>query len=179
MGQPKALLPWAGVTMLEHVVSQLAPVCDEIVVVGHVGQTLSLPAAARRVDDPDALDDQGPLVGAASGLASVDPSACVYLAAVDKPHIRAEHVAFMFDQLEGVEAAAPRDPSNNRVHPLAAAVRAGPTHDAANVLIEAGERALKRVFDKLHMRWIDVDTLPDPMVLHDCNTPEQYERLRR
>ena len=53
MGRAKAWLPWFGLTLIEHVVTQLAQVVDEVIVVTSASLDLpSLPARIVRDRDP-------------------------------------------------------------------------------------------------------------------------------
>ncbi len=184
MGRPKATLPWGPHTMIESVVQTLHRVTPHVVVVAHAEQALPHLTGVTRVDDPAALDDQGPLVGTRAGLAALQPDDLVYLAAVDKPLLNAAHVHFMFAQLgQDVDAALPVEPPSSdrrhRVHPLAAVLRVGPAAREAHRLIAAGERALKRLFAALPCVEVPRRALPDDAVLRDCNTPDDYEAARR
>ena len=86
MGRPKALLPWAGATMLEHVAATLRRVVDELVVVGAAELELPPLDATVVVDEEPFL---GPLAGLAAGLA-VARAPSVFATATDTPWLRAE-----------------------------------------------------------------------------------------
>jgi molybdopterin-guanine dinucleotide biosynthesis protein A len=170
--------------MLETVLATLREACETVVVVAHPGQQLPpLPAGVRRVDDPAELDDQGPLVGLHAGLAALDDADEVYLAATDKPHLTAEHVAWMFDRLGDADAVVPVEPTGgprrHRMHPLSGVLRVGAARPIAAELVAQGERALHRAFERLRCEQIPVDALPHPHVLRDYNTPEAYEAALR
>ena len=47
MGRAKAWLPWFGRTLIEHVVAELLPVVDEVIVV--TSEALDLPALPARI----------------------------------------------------------------------------------------------------------------------------------
>ena len=184
MGRSKALLPWGATTMLETVVGTLVAECARVVVVGHAGKRLP-PLGDRvvRVDDPTALDDQGPLVGVHAGVAMLDDDDLVYLAATDKPHLCGEHIRFMFERLAETDAAVPIEPSDSgrrhHLHPLAGVLRVRAARPMVAQLVAEGERALRRVFERLRCTEVPVGLLPRPEVLHDYNTPEAYEAALR
>jgi len=70
MGQPKCWLPWQQTSLLNFVVSQLAPVCKPLVVAASADLTLpdlSSPVIVQR----DARAYQGPLSGLITGFAGV------------------------------------------------------------------------------------------------------------
>ncbi len=184
MGRAKALLPWGGRTMLESVVETLLAQCETVVVVAHPGQRLpELPDRVRRVEDPAELDDQGPLVGVQAGLAALEETDLVYLAATDKPNVSAEHVTWMFEHVGDADGLVPVDahaPSGRRrVHPLSGVLRVGPARPVVADLIASGERALRLAFERLGCEEVPVDALPDPLVLRDYNTPEAYQAALR
>lgn len=184
MGRSKATLPWGTSTMLETVLEPLTAVCARVIVVAHAGQALpTLPADVLRVNDPATLDDQGPLVGTQAGLTALKDTDVVYLSATDKPQLTAEHVAWMFERLGSNDALVPVEPHDSnrrhRMHPLAGALRVGAARPVVDALVAAGERALRRVFEELRAHEVPVAELPNPDVLADYNTPEQYEAVTR
>ena len=92
MGRAKAWLPWFGQTMVEHVVSPLAPLVDEVVVV--TAADLDLPPLDARIvrDREDAL---GPLAGLRDGLAVVE-SDLVFVTGTDAPEIPPRYLEELF-----------------------------------------------------------------------------------
>lgn len=166
--------------MLQAVVAAVSGACEFVVVVAHRNQALPpLPETVLRIDDPAALDDQGPLVGVHAGLAALEADDLVYLAATDKPLLTASHVAWMFDRLGDADAVVPIEPPDtarrHRLHPLAGALRVGPARHAIASLVRDGERALWRAYERLRCVEVAVADLPEPAVLDDVNTPAQYE----
>jgi molybdopterin-guanine dinucleotide biosynthesis protein A len=108
-----------------------------------------------------------------------------YLGSCDAAAVSARHVRFMLAQLgaardqdPGVCAVVPRE-LDGRVHPLAAAVAVEATLAHAKAELERGQHRLQRVFDGAHVRAIAVAALPDPNVLLPCNTPAQWQAIRR
>ena len=184
MGRAKATLPWGAKTMLETVIDTLVAECAQVVVVAHAGQALpSLGDRVIRVDDPAALDDQGPLVGVHAGLAALDDGDLVYLAATDKPHLSGEHVRWMFERLADADAVVPVEPPDStrrhHLHPLAGVLRVRAARPVVAQLVTEGERALRLAFERLRCIEVPVADLPQPEVLCDYNTPEAYEAALR
>lgn len=100
MGRPKAQLPWFGRSLLEHVVAQLSPCVDEVVVV----TASSLPVAdrvarlgARAVFDREA--GRGPLAALRDGLAAARGER-VFVTATDAPFLTAAAVEALFERAE-------------------------------------------------------------------------------
>jgi molybdopterin-guanine dinucleotide biosynthesis protein A len=189
MGAPKALLPWRGKPLLEHVVDVLLEVCDHpVVVVAHTGQPLPpLPSQVVVAYDPPAFDHGGPLVGLLAGLGVLlaHRTEIAYLGACDSPFLSADYVRLLVRRLleePGLGGILPFDPpasgdpaDRHFPHPLASAVRVAPAHAAAaEILGRHGSRPLF-MFDRIGARWLDSRELPDPRVLRTCNTPQDYE----
>ena len=98
MGRPKALLPWFGRSMIEHVVERLAPCVDEVLVVSSSG--LGLPASldARVVVDRE--PERGPLAALRDGLAAARAE-LAFVTSVDAPFLSPGHIAALFAEAEG------------------------------------------------------------------------------
>ena len=92
MGQQKVLLPFNGVTVIEHIVARLtaSDVSNIVVVVGRDAaqiRTALKNAPATVVDNPDY--DQGMLTSVRVGLAAVpDPFAARHICLGDQPTIQ-------------------------------------------------------------------------------------------
>lgn len=106
MGRPKALLPWFGRSLIEHVVALLAPCVDELIVVTSEALSLShLPLEARIVVDREPA--RGPLAALRDGLAATRAE-LAFVTASDAPFLTADHVAGLFERaLAASGAAAP------------------------------------------------------------------------
>lgn len=102
MGTDKAFVEIAGRTMLDWVAAALAPVCEEVVVVGDIDGATTLPNIA----DPGA-PHRGPLAGLVAAMHHV-PDQWLALVAVDQPWLRAE-TARRLGALAAALAAVPVD----------------------------------------------------------------------
>ncbi len=170
MGRPKALLPWAGGTMLEHVAATLRRVVDELVVVGAAELELPPLDATVVVDEEPFL---GPLAGLAAGLA-VARAPSVFATATDTPWLRAELVEALLR--EGPTVAVE---SGGRVQPLVAVYPRDGAEQAA-ALLAAGARRPLALLESLAYRRIPAERLPGGDSLESLDTPAQYlEALRR
>ncbi|HKK52416.1 MAG TPA: molybdenum cofactor guanylyltransferase [Myxococcota bacterium] len=95
MGRPKAWLPWFGPTLIEHVLSQLRPVVDELIVVRSA--VLELPPLGRDVRVvTDREPDRGPLAGLREGLSAARAD-LAFVTSTDAPFVTPEHVARLLD----------------------------------------------------------------------------------
>jgi molybdopterin-guanine dinucleotide biosynthesis protein A len=131
MGRPKALLPWFGRTMIEHVLATLEGCVDERIVV--TSEALSLGAlalAARIVVDREPA--RGPLAALRDGLEATTAEQ-VFVTACDSPFLTVEHVEALFDRARtGSGAAAPVD--EGIVQVLSAVYPGGAGREAAALL---------------------------------------------
>jgi len=165
MGRSKALLPWHGRPMVEHVVRTLREVVDEIVVV--TSEELDLPALEARVarDEEPAL---GPLGGLAAGLPRVEAE-LAYVTGTDAPFLTP---GFVEAVLRYGVAAAPV--ANGFVQTLAAAY---PVRDGARQamrLLATGRRRPLELLEALDYHSIAEQELPDLRSLCGFNTPQEY-----
>src|SRR6516225_9315378 len=88
MGRPKAWLPFAGQTMLAHVIVILREVVNPIVVVAAPDQEIPpTPSDIQVVRDEER--GRGPLQGLAAGLAALEGRAdAAYVSSCDVPFLR-------------------------------------------------------------------------------------------
>ena len=197
MGQDKA---WLNVgdrdrALLTHITNVIASCCAPVVVVARRDQSLPpLPPGAHRVNDPPPAPTQqnmvanadpanvGPLVALHRGLEQLQRQGCMnaYLAAVDQPLVSAEHIRHMSRILREhpkADAVIVVD-EHSRLHPFASVVRVTPAVDHARSLIAAGERRAQALFVRLTGERISKSRLPDPDVVHPCNTADEWHMLR-
>lgn len=165
MGRPKALLPWGGRTLVEHVVASLEAAVDEVVVV--TSQELDLPPLAARVvrDDRPAW---GPLAGLAVGLEAAE-APLAFAASTDAPHLSSRFVEAV---LASGGAAAPV--VDGFVQTLAAAYPTRAGAEAARRLLDAGRRRPLDLLEALDYRPLAPEELPDLDALRGFNTPADY-----
>jgi molybdopterin-guanine dinucleotide biosynthesis protein A len=169
MRRAKALLPWAGKTMVAHLVATLRGVVDEIVVVSSAD--LELP----RLDATVVIDKEpflGPLAGLAAGLAAIE-SDCAFATATDTPWLRSELVSALLR--EGPTVAVE---SEGHVQPLAAVYPREAAATAAALLADGRRRPLA-LLEAHGYRSRAAECLPGGDSLKSLNTPEEYlEALR-
>ncbi|MFN2383001.1 MAG: molybdenum cofactor guanylyltransferase [Gemmatimonadota bacterium] len=179
-GSDKAWLSWGGAPLLLRVLSRLAELeVDAVVVAARPGQALP-PGPYRRVDD--VCLDAGPLAGLAVGLeaiARMHPEARVAVSACDYPF--AEPTLF--------RALARAEPSadvallrwRGRLHPLHGVWRARMGSVCARAL-EAGERRVRAAFPGAAVSIRDAATLAPDLQLErallNLNDQNALERAR-
>lgn len=143
MGGPKALLPWGGMTLVEHAVALLTPVCASVLVVARPEVPLPPLPVGVLMDEPG---PDAPLTGVATGLrAATTPLGLVL--ACDLPNAG--------DLVARIAATARDDgraymaSSADRDQPLCAAYPREAALLAADALLLTGVAAMMRLRDSL------------------------------
>ena len=174
MGRPKPLLPWRGVSLVEHQVACLLEGgCDEVVVVlGHAADEVAplvRSEGVRAVVNPDYR--QGKTTSIKTGLAHADPSAtAIVLLAVDQPRTAAIVREVVRAHLTGGALITSPRYEGHGGHPLVFA--AGLRPELARISEE--RQGIREVF-QAHRGDVQEMPLNDPMIRLDLNTPEAYE----
>ena len=182
MAEPKALLPWAGTTLLEYAVTEARATCTEtVVVLGHEAERLtkllgeSATAATpsggrpRLVYNSDYRSGKCSSIRAGIGALSSDVVAAVILA-VDQPR-----PAWLIDLLIAAQlfSTAPITlPTHlgKRGHPPVFAAGC-----FAELLAISEERQGLREVLVRHASEIQLVEISSPLVLVNLNTPADYE----
>src|SRR5215510_5070093 len=100
MGSNKPLLPHTDnprFTFVEHLVSTLAPLCDETILVTRDADDAANYVLPGVQIITDKVPDQGPLMGLYSGLSAIHAQRALVVA-VDLPFIRTSLVTFLLSQ---------------------------------------------------------------------------------
>jgi len=169
MGRPKALLPWRGRTMIEHVTGVLRTVVDDIVVVTSTDLPLP-PLEAKVVRDRE--PKLGPLGAIREGLEATGAELC-FATGTDAPFISP---AFVKAMLAFGTAAAPE--VDAFIQPLAAAYPAS-LAAVANELIANKRMSLHFLLETVNFRRVLAAEVPDIESIRGFNTPEEYEQAVR
>jgi len=166
-GVDKALVEVGGMTMLDRVLSAVAPFCDQLVVVGPERATSM--AGVRFTLEPE--PGGGPVPAVAAGLAEVPDAEEVVVLAVDLPLLRPEHVGALLDGLANAHVAAAAD-HRGEANPLLAAYHAHMLRMAVDGL-GPGDRAADLLGEI-----VGVVDLGEAGTLN-VNQPGELERARR
>lgn len=176
MGRQKALLPWAGVTLIEFQVAQLSSIADVneiIVVTGHEPERIAeIAAGYPRVE---AVHNAGYRSGKVSsiktGLAAVSPSAdAILLLSVDQPRSAeiVQKVVRAHLEQDGEITVPAR--AGRRGHPIVFSVRLRGELAA----IDEDSQGVRAVLLRHAADVIEVE-MDDPAVNVDLNAPSDLE----
>ncbi len=116
MGRDKALLPWSGLTLVEHVARQVMDAAGSVVLVGSPERYAALPFSAI----PDRRAGSGPLAGIEAALAGTDAEWNAVVAC-DMPSVTAALLSELFEVAgrTGADCVVPVTPSGG-LEPLCA-----------------------------------------------------------
>lgn len=170
MGRDKGALPLGDGTLIEHIVATLRTVSTDVLIVGRRDQEATV---------HDAIEDQGPLGGIAAGLAA-SKTDLNFVVACDMPLIKPavlERLASLIGDDDICVAVV-----DGHASVLCGVYRSSvATH--AQALLDAGERRVMRLLDRLKVQRVDAATLrdidPDLETFTSVDTPEAYQKLTR
>ena len=186
MKADKAALDVGGRTLLEHVLGQIAPFFDEVLVSVSPGQTLSFPVglgklrrfrletrSGRSPSAPRFIEDEtpglGPLGGILSGLKSAVNEACAVVAC-DIPDVDIAFLRSLAQAAQNYEIAVPVGPSGLH-EPLFAVYRKSIVPEI-EALLGSGERSILPLYETCRTATI---RLEDTGRIRNLNTRADYE----
>jgi molybdopterin-guanine dinucleotide biosynthesis protein A len=171
-GSDKSRLVVDGRPVLERQLAALAPLTDDVLVIGKPGVTA--PKGARAV--VDRLADRGPLGGLHTALleAAGDP---VLILACDMPFVTTALLGRLAECARDADAAVPH--TDRGYHPLCAAYARSALGPIERRL---ADRRLKMMdlLDDLRIRILDAEELAllgSPRLLANINTPLEYREV--
>ena len=172
MGQPKALLRFAGEPLIVHMVRRLGRLFSDTVVVAAADQELpALPSTIVRDD----VAYQGPVGGIYYGLKAARREIC-FVTSCDAPFLNLRLIAYLMAQISDYDVVVPF--TQERFQPLHAVYR----KQVAPLLKEQLERGELRpifLYDKVRTRKITEAEMhphdPEGLSFLNMNTPEDYQ----
>jgi molybdopterin-guanine dinucleotide biosynthesis protein A len=167
MGFDKALLPFGGVPLIQHLVDDLRPRFDGLLVGASDVEKyrfLALPVV------PDRQRDMGPLEGLRVCL-EASPFELNFVTACDVPRVDPSLINRLFRAIEDADVAVPVS-AEGRPEPLLALYRRD-AHRIATQVIASGERKLRALLARLKVREIPLGQAP---WYHNLNTVDDYRR---
>jgi molybdopterin-guanine dinucleotide biosynthesis protein A len=168
MKADKAWLDVGGRTLLEHVLDQLEPYFDEVLVCVSPGQAVRLGSPSPLlVQDP--VPGLGPIGGILAGLTTARHEACAVVAC-DIPDIDVPLLRSLARVARGADIAVPVGPSGLREPLFAIYRRSVVPHIEA--LLAGGERSLLPLYDRCRTAIVRFDK---GARIGNLNTRDEYE----
>jgi molybdopterin-guanine dinucleotide biosynthesis protein A len=166
MGRAKALLPWFGTTLIEHVVGRLRNCVDEVVVV--TSASLDLPPLPARVVR-DRRAERGPLAGIRDGLAALESdSEFAFVTSTDAPFLTERFVTRLLDREKPCAPIA-----EGHVQVLSA-IYPRSAWALAEQLLEEGVGRPLRLLEALDYEQVKIEIEETEPPWRGFNTPEAY-----
>ena len=183
-GSDKGLVPFMTKPLVRHVIDEVSPIVDEVLVVvsskeqkknfeSIVGNT------ARLVIDKD--DSQSPLVGAITGFENAKGKYSLLLPC-DAPLISTTIIQLLLDVCNNRCAVIPRWPSGY-IEPLQAVYHTQSALTAAKTALSQGLMSMRSIIENLNrVRYISTVVLeqlePRLVTFFNINTPEDLEKAK-
>ena len=168
MGRDKATMLFSGpsgpTTLVEHVVSVVAPRCSPVFVIAAPGQPLPALNVPVLRDDVRGV---GPLLATGRGLRAAAEAGLqwAFVCAVDMPFLSADVIDVLVDSASRLRADVVL-PWDGRTHYLAGLYRTD-LADRISALVAAGERSMRSLIDRVEVQQI---VLPEQRSLTNANT---------
>jgi len=176
MGEEKALLEFAGTTLLERALATLREVTPDVYI---VGARERFERFGRVVED--IYRERGPLGGIHAALNASQAEWNVILA-VDLPFVTAALLRFLVEKARESKARVTAPRVGGGFQPLCAVYRREFGGTAAEAL-EAGENKIDRLFAPATARIVEEEELArftfTAGMFDNLNTPDDVERARR
>lgn len=178
MGRIKALLPWHGVTLLEHQIRSLlgADVAEVVVVLGHRADEIASYVSGRSVRyvvNPDYKD--GKTTSIKAGLEGIASDAdAILLLAVDQPRTKGVISSIIEAHVKNNALITSPRYQGHGGHPLI--FSASLKSELGSITEE--NQGIREVFEA-HRDEIFEVVIDDPILRLDLNTPEAYEEAKK
>jgi molybdopterin-guanine dinucleotide biosynthesis protein A len=173
MRADKAALAVGKRTLLEHVLAQVEPYFDEVLISISPGQALPPPIASLARVVEDERPDLGPIGGLLAGLRAARNDAC-QVVACDIPEIPSSLLRSLARAARDAEIAVPVDPAG-RYEPLLAVYKRS-VFDAIEALLGRSERSLLPLYKGCRTAVVRLD---EKRRLRNLNTRADYESYLR
>lgn len=179
LGSDKPLEKINSKTLIQHSVSTLNGLGDEIIVVTAAGKTeLGLEGYTGVKVVKDSSGGKGPLMGIYTGL-SASKSELNLVVACDMPFLNRDLIKFLVSQSDEYDAVIPR--IEGLIEPLHAVYRRS-AKDIAGELINSGEYSLRSLLRKIRVRFIEEAEINlydrEHLSFFNINYPEDLVKAR-
>jgi molybdopterin-guanine dinucleotide biosynthesis protein A len=176
LARGKGFLKVAGVPIVERVRAAVAPLADEVVLVGPAEQLAEVGLRTVTEAQPGAA---GPLGGLCAALADADPDDAVVLP-WDAPFVSTAALRFLTEAKGRADAVVPR--RGEQAEPLFAVYGPGCLGPAQEALQRA-ERRVISFYPKVAVRWVRPEELRPygdwDALFYNVNTPADLARAQR
>ena len=180
----KAVADLAGTSMIRHVVDQLEPIVDELVINCRDEQVSAIETALDGGPDVtfavDPVPDRGPMAGIMTGLRAATGEYAAVVAC-DMPFVDPDLIAHLFDRAAGHDAAVPRL-DDQWFQTTQAVYRAAPMAAACERALERDKRKVIEPLFDLDYVVVDEAEIRDQAPLstfENVNTREEFEAAAR
>ena len=178
-GSDKLLVPYRGSPLLNHAITRVGEVSDDVIVVmSPTAADPGLPSGARVVRDSS--EGEGPLAGLHAGLLAAVRSDLAVVVGGDMPDLQPGVLRALIEALQDGQGDAAALATADGPSPLPIALRTWPAADAVHTLLHAGRRRLGDVLGVLDTVVIDETTWtaldPGRRSLFDVDEPNDLER---
>lgn len=166
MGSNKALLPFKGKTLIEHIAAEVSTVTHDVTLIGDSRLYVNFGYPIIQ----DIFVRCGPLSGIHAALHHSTAERNL-IVACDMPEITAEFLSGLIERAEqgSAEVVLPVGPSG-LPEPLCAVYHAR----ALPVIEQALRRGVRKVTDGLQGLAVELWHVPDSRLFHNLNTPEDW-----
>lgn len=185
LGGNKALIRLGDRPLLLHVVERVSELVSETVVVIGARDDADryasvLPSTVMVLKD--VVEGKGPLAGVLTGMQGTRSNHVLVLPC-DSPFVKREVLRYLFESVEGSDAAVPRWPNGN-IEPLHAVYRASSAAPAARDALGRGELFIRDMIRRLErVVYVDTETIrgldPGLTTFFNINSQEDLQAARR
>lgn len=173
MGKDKALLPFWGKTIIEHVQKSLFQLTDKFLISANSQKYSFL----KKKIVSDVYTNQGPLAGLHATLHETQTDLAL-VASCDAPLVTPKLFSYLLEHFQpGVDAVIAVH--KGRQHPLIG-VYAQSNADKIGKFLEQGERSVMHYLANQEVRYVEIDeSLPfySELLFLNMNEPEDYQKL--
>jgi molybdopterin-guanine dinucleotide biosynthesis protein A len=176
MGRNKALLPWHGEPLIQHIAKKLATITDDIVLVTNTPREYEF-LGLKMVTD--CIPHGGSIVGLCSGLESVKNDWALAVAC-DMPLLNLDLVKYMASLREEYDVVVPI--LDGREEPLHAFYRKS-CLGSMKTHIRKGDRRIISFYSEVRVRRVEEDEIrqfdPNHLSFLNANTPDEWDKIKR
>ncbi|HZK56175.1 MAG TPA: molybdenum cofactor guanylyltransferase [Desulfosporosinus sp.] len=174
MGSDKTLMVYSNETFIEHMVSEMRQVVDEIIIASNHTTKYEIPGT---VEVQDIYPGMGPLGGIHAGLLATQKS-WAFVVATDMPLFKADLAVFLLERSAGYDVVVPY--INGRWEPLCA-VYSRECLKAIGECLKADIRQIHRFYSQVRVLKVGEEELSRvgkiDELFYNMNTPEDYRNL--